>query len=392
MAIKSLTSAVQGAINEAGTLTAGKLLTILNSTLPNDREVAVVDKTTARGNTTSQLAKVYSALDYSKDIVISEQVVTEGLFPAGAGTMLSGSFFSSSLQNASSSLYYTTVMDGDTTASNAVFDIAYTSLDSLVSSSQTLYRQLANVLLTANDDYFTFNTGIDVRSLIVVSLKRARYNERLDQGNWMLRMFSASSTMSFTDDSTNTVAAKTSVGDRLYIVSGSIGTVVGTNKWGFCYPDLGLLVFDGDQFATSCSYSASLDFMRNMEYFQARNETRLKDINYFVRVYNKDYNYSNNPTFYTSSTGKYMFSEFIKDPHIFITTVGLYNDANELLAVARLSKPVEKTFEKEAIFRCRLSFGIAPIFLIPIYYSIMNSILFHSNFITSIINWIKSIF
>jgi hypothetical protein len=36
--------------------------------------------------------------------------------------------------------------------------------------------------------------------------------------------------------------------------------------------------------------------------------------------------------------------------------VGLYNDANELLAVAKLSRPLQKNFTKEALVRVKLDF------------------------------------
>ncbi len=39
-----------------------------------------------------------------------------------------------------------------------------------------------------------------------------------------------------------------------------------------------------------------------------------------------------------------------------VTTVGLYNDANELLAVAKLSRPLVKDFTKEALIRVKLDF------------------------------------
>ena len=40
----------------------------------------------------------------------------------------------------------------------------------------------------------------------------------------------------------------------------------------------------------------------------------------------------------------------------FVTTVGLYNSNNDLLAVAKLSRPVEKNDEKDLTVRVRLDF------------------------------------
>lgn len=90
--------------------------------------------------------------------------------------------------------------------------------------------------------------------------------------------------------------------------------------------------------------------------FKARSAETISSTHYFVRLRNKEYNYSNNPTFYNADTGTLIFSEFRKDPQIYMTTVGLYNDTNELLAVAKLSKPVRKSFDEELLLRVRLDF------------------------------------
>ena len=44
------------------------------------------------------------------------------------------------------------------------------------------------------------------------------------------------------------------------------------------------------------------------------------------------------------------------NPKVFITTVGLYNDAFELLGVAKLSQPVAKDFTKETLIRVKLDY------------------------------------
>ena len=53
---------------------------------------------------------------------------------------------------------------------------------------------------------------------------------------------------------------------------------------------------------------------------------------------------------------KLFIINFINNPQAYLTTVGLYNDANELLAVAKLSKPLNKNFTKEALIRVKLDF------------------------------------
>ena len=90
--------------------------------------------------------------------------------------------------------------------------------------------------------------------------------------------------------------------------------------------------------------------------FTARSAEIISSNHYFLRLNNKEFNYSNNPSFATGSNGQLSNQDFENDPKVFVTTVGLYNDSNELLAVAKLSRPLEKSFSKEALLRVRLDF------------------------------------
>ena len=75
----------------------------------------------------------------------------------------------------------------------------------------------------------------------------------------------------------------------------------------------------------------------------------------FVRVRNSEFNYSTNPSNITSS-GELRHDVMINSPQAYITTVGLYNDNNDLVAVAKLSRPLVKDFTKEALVRVKLDF------------------------------------
>ena len=94
--------------------------------------------------------------------------------------------------------------------------------------------------------------------------------------------------------------------------------------------------------------------VRKSEYVPARH--------YFVRVMNRDFNYSNNPTYVWDGTdgthqkGTIYNTDFINDPKTYITTIGLYNDSNELVAVAKLSRPAMKSFDQELLIKVRLDF------------------------------------
>jgi hypothetical protein len=83
---------------------------------------------------------------------------------------------------------------------------------------------------------------------------------------------------------------------------------------------------------------------------------------YFVRVKNLDFNYSNNPTYVYDGTdgihaaGTIYNSDFITNPTTYITTIGLYDASNELVAVGKLSRPAIKTFDNELLIKVRLDF------------------------------------
>lgn len=91
-------------------------------------------------------------------------------------------------------------------------------------------------------------------------------------------------------------------------------------------------------------------------YFVGRSAEEIISSTYFVRAKNRDFNFSNNPTFADRSNGKIRNEEFIGDPKVFITTVGLYDDQNNLVAVGKLSNPVLKDFQNEALIRVKLDY------------------------------------
>ena len=89
---------------------------------------------------------------------------------------------------------------------------------------------------------------------------------------------------------------------------------------------------------------------------QFRSEEKITTNAYFCRARAEEFNYSNNPTFTSGSNGTFRFSTMKDDPRVYITTVGLYDDANQLLAVAKLSKPQLKSFAKELLVKVKLDY------------------------------------
>ena len=186
------------------------------------------------------------------------------------------------------------------------------------------------------------------------------------------------------DDSGLADASVTAAGNVYNIVSGSIdGGIYNSSApvyYGLAYPDYGTLILDGkmlDQhlnFQTntgsdsegsnhfrlfhSVSGSAGITNPATSDPygFLARNSEKVTSTHYFVRIKNAEYNFSNNPSYVTGSVGQIAQTTFVGDPKTYITTVGLYNDSQELLAVAKLSKPLLKSFQREALIRVKLDF------------------------------------
>ena len=94
----------------------------------------------------------------------------------------------------------------------------------------------------------------------------------------------------------------------------------------------------------------------NGNIFELNSQETIASDYIFIRARNSEFNYTENPSFISGSSGEVIYPYFINNPQTFPTTVGLYNDGNDLLAVAKLSKPIQKDFTKEALIRVKLDF------------------------------------
>jgi len=86
-----------------------------------------------------------------------------------------------------------------------------------------------------------------------------------------------------------------------------------------------------------------------------QNKTEINSQLYFIRAMPDEFNYSTNPS-YTNASGNIQVIKDDSRPFSFITTVGLYGNSDELLAVAKTSRPIEKNDEKDLTIRVRLDF------------------------------------
>ena len=354
--------------------------------------------------------RVYTKFDAVNDIISNQiETVTAGLWSDNIASLTT--FFTSSTQTTSQRRYYVDVLQDDPSIDSSAiqFSLAFghalgSGSDSQGqlndSPSKAIYSQYKQLLLNPTDTRFTTAGSGSTDYVYVVNFKRNRVKERLDAGNFELPLrtisgsrptnatgsvnVSGSTIITLIDDSS--IASATIVGGgKVYnIVSGSINDGVYNPAaplyFGLAYPDYGTLVLDGkmldqhlnfqtntgsssegnNHFAMyhSISGSALLTNPATLDPygFQARNSEKVTSTHYFVRIKNAEYNFSNNPSYVTGSVGQIAQSTFIGDPKTYITTVGLYNDRQELLAIAKLSQPLLKSFQREALIRVKLDY------------------------------------
>ena len=90
-----------------------------------------------------------------------------------------------------------------------------------------------------------------------------------------------------------------------------------------------------------------------------QNNTKINSTLVFCRATADEFNYSSNPS-YTDSEGRIVVidesEQGSQKSFAFVSSIGLYDANEELLATAKLSRPVEKNDEKDLTFRVRLDF------------------------------------
>ena len=329
-----------------------------------------------------------------EDFVVSSDSITSTLWSNGSPTLTE--FYTSSVQAAGSSgNYYLSVYQTASNLSTAQvqFDIAYADLlgsgstlyNSLVpenSYTKTIYGQYRSLILEDENASFTFGTGNNVTTgsfFWVLSIERANYKQSLFPGSLNLQLSGPGGTINLTDDSQDNPVSIFLGSTRVYqLISGSNGTagnlsgngyVSNSGSYGLVFPDLGTILLNPYALSQSIqlfpSRSNNSDGLNTQRLFEAislgesfalnSQETITSDY-VFVRARNSEFNYSENPSFISGSTGEVIYSNFINAPQVYITTVGMYNDSNDLLAVAKMSRPLLKDFTKEALVRVKLDF------------------------------------
>jgi len=90
-----------------------------------------------------------------------------------------------------------------------------------------------------------------------------------------------------------------------------------------------------------------------------QNQTNINSSVYFCKFSADRFNYSSNPT-YTDNDGRIVVidagQEDIQRSFAFITSIGLYDADNNLLAVAKTSRPILKNYQREYTVKVRLDY------------------------------------
>lgn len=186
----------------------------------------------------------------------------------------------------------------------------------------------------------------------------------------------------YRDISSSKAFQYTDAGETYFMVSGSIEQGVYSptqpHVYGLMYPRLGVVLLDADILDLSASFltvtgsdvagdnsmklftaisGAALLTDESGDYlgFAARKLKYSYVEQYFIRVKNGEYNFTNNPSYVTGSEGE-IISDFYGSPQVYITSIGLYNDNHDLLAVGKLSKPIYKSYTEEALFTLSIAY------------------------------------
>ena len=326
-----------------------------------------------------------------EDFVVSSDSITAALWSGGV-VSLATTYSSSTQEAGSSGNFYLNIYQTSSNAAEVQFVIAYGNQQgsgstwynpAVTGSSPTLttYGQYQVLVLGDENAQFVFG-GITSSDFWVISVDRTRYKESLLPGSLALTLTGGTGTITLTDDSQVAPSVIFNEAGRVYqLVSGSQGTVntsinttgysLTKGSYGWLLPDIGTILLNpnalnetvglaSNQTSNSNGYNYralynAINAVSAQSFFLNSQETISSDY-IFIRARNAEFNYSENPSFISGSTGEVIFNSFINNPQTYPTTIGLYNDTNELLAVAKMSRPLLKDFTKEALVRVKLDF------------------------------------
>jgi len=347
----------------------------------------------------------------TEDQVLSSDTIVAPMWSGDISYLTT--FFSSSIQeNSSTGKFFLNVYkDNISLSANASaesqFTIAYGNINGSGSAyfnalvpdktpTRDIYGQFRSLIYGDESTPFQFGgSSYTSRDIIVISVNRARFKESFNPGLFFLNLKNGANQIGLVDDSTVTTTSTYVGTSRVYqILSGSFDTgsqisvpsssnYTVSGSYGIIIPDEGLIILNPRALSLALGalggIGASFNEMSSSQYaagnfnynannrivynfisssnpaFNLQSSETLSSRYFFTRVKNSEFNYTTNPTI-IDSNGNLLYTQLIYNPQTYITTVGLYNNSGDLLAVAKLNKPLVKDFTKELLLRVKLDF------------------------------------
>jgi hypothetical protein len=303
------------------------------------------------------------------DSVISSEAVVTGMWSNGTNTLTA--FFTSSTYTE----YYVNVYNtGSTQSGSSVqFSVQYghvsgsgsaainANASTVASPSRLVYGEYRNLVYGDETQNFPFVNG----DFYVINFARARYKESIYPGSIILTLSGSSGVLNLTDDSTTTTSTRF-IGENRYFNLVDTGSLTGTS-YGYVFPDLDIIIAGCQALngyvivpsrASNTVENNAIKLINSLvlgKNFKAQSQETISSRYFFTRIKNSEFNYTTNPSI-IDNAGNLIYNTLVDSPQTYITCVGMYNDNNELLAVAKLSKPLTKDFTKEALIRIKLDY------------------------------------
>lgn len=278
--------------------------------------------------------------------------------------------------------YWETLYDSNPTSSlsTAIFDLTYgfatgSSYNLLTTNSSSqaqkvkIYKEFAGLLLGNKDSLFNIN-GIDRKEAVFISVKRDIFKDEFKKGTVNVIVNSNAPTQYTASDQGAAAAFEQTVGGDFaplkYNGTGSeVGQVWYQTGIIVLHPDTAwgaVALWSGSKSLANIQSSGCINNVvdgvrKKTERIDFHNQTNIRSTVYFCRAGNKEFNYSSNPTFIDSNKRIRVTSGSNNQlTRTYVTTIGLYDADDNLLAVGKLNKPVLKSPENEAIFRLRIDY------------------------------------
>ena len=333
-------------------------------------------------------------------------IVTSGVWQDGASTL--ETFFTSSTQYTNTGDYNIDIYRHDpanNASASVQFGVAYGHRDGSGSlggkgatgdrTTAAIFGQLNSLINPPETTTFTFQDNTTSKQVYAIVLNRARIREAIEPGGWEIHLSASrqgniagvtGSLLKLIDDSSVNNGGNNfqrNFAPEYNVVSGSLigGTTIKTaasaegskGSYGTFYPNLGVILLNPEKLSEDghlqliTSSGSNSDDRNNRKiynaiddgnYFQMKRKEEITSTHYFVRATSNEFNATTNETYYTQSAAgtKNTIPGLATDPRTYITTVGLYNSSNELLAIAKLSQPILKSTSREALIKVKLDF------------------------------------